>query len=198
MEPGNYYEDKSKRQFVNQTKKNATQKTGQKENSSEKWKDTAKGVGTDLVVGVLGGGLVAAAIGKPALFVGLAISGYGHYAQNKMISALGLGIMASGTMSALNNKSEAPVLSERVRAFGEELKRKLFLDKLLPSKVENLNGPKSNVIKQPAPTPKASDFVKFQDQQQEKQAENPTHLNVVREMQQESTTEEWDFNERIY
>ncbi len=197
MEPGNYYEDKSKRQFVNQTKKNATQKTGQTENSSEKWKDTAKGVGTDLVVGVLGGGLVAAAIGKPALLVGLAISGYGHYAQNKMISALGLGIMASGTMSALNSKAVAPTLNERVRAFGEELKRKLFLDKLLKTKVENLNGLNPTVIKQPVQTPKASDFVQYQEIQHEKPAERPTNLNGMRE-EKESTTDDWDFNERIY
>lgn len=196
MEPGNYYEDKAKRQFINQNKKNITQKSDHSKNGTEKWKDTAKGMGTDLVVGVLGGGLVAAAIGKPALLVGLAVSGYGHYAQNKMISALGLGIMASGTMSALNSKAEAPVLTDRVRAFGEELKRKLFLDKLFPNKGESLNGPK--LIKQADQIPKASDFVQYADQKQQMQAQKTPNLKDKQNTLQKNDAEDLDFNDRIY
>jgi len=180
MEQGNYYEDKAKRQFVNQTKKNATLKTGEMENSTEKGKNTATAVKTDLVIRVLGGDFMAAAIGKPAMFVGLAISGYGHYAQNKMISALGLGIMASGTMSTLN---------ERVRAFGEELKRKLLLDKLLADKVENLAGTKQAVMNQPPRAPQTSNFVQYQDWKQERLTQGTPDFKGKQDNLQKDETE---------
>lgn len=144
MDNQNYYEDKENRQFFNKTAKVPKQKPEQEEKEPEKWKETAKGVGTDLVIGVLGGGLLAAAIGRPAFLVGLAVSGYGHYAQNKVISALGLGIMASGTMSALNKKGEDPNMKERLIAFREELKRKIYLDKLLPVGKESLSASDQN------------------------------------------------------
>lgn len=143
MDTSNYYEDKTKRQFLNETSKKPKQKVEEQDKKPQVWKETAKGVGTDLVIGVLGGGLAAALIGKSSFLVGLVVSGYGHYAQNKIISALGLGIMASGTMSALNSKGEEPKIAERLVAFKEELKRKLFLDKIKlknesePSKIKS-------------------------------------------------------------
>jgi len=141
MEASNYYEDKANRQFLKEKNKTIKNKSEESETKPEKWKDTAKDVGTDLVVGVLGGGLVAAAIGKPAFLVGLAISSYGHYSENKNISALGLGMMASGTMTAINGKTGAPTLSERLNEFKEELKRKLFIDKIFVSdKKSTVNG----------------------------------------------------------
>lgn len=142
MDTCNYYEDKAKRQFQNETVKNAKVKHEKEENTAGNLKATAKGVGTDLVIGVLGGGLIAAAIGKPAFLIGLAVSSYGHYVKNRMISALGLGIMASGTMSALNNKGEQPNLEKRLIEFREELKRKLYLDKLIPEQKNTQKGSK--------------------------------------------------------
>ncbi|HOX41497.1 MAG TPA: hypothetical protein PK263_04850, partial [bacterium] len=62
------------------------------------------------------------------------VAGYGHYSQNKMLSALGLGMMASGTFYALtgkdqnDKKSVGEKVTERVTAFQSEMKRKVWLD----------------------------------------------------------------------
>jgi hypothetical protein len=171
METTNYYADKSNRQFLNGKKKFSKAKTEIAADKNEKWKETAKDVGKDLLVGVLGGGLAAATIGRPAFFVGLALSTYGHHTENKSLSALGLGMMASGTMTALNSNSKIPELPERLKLFQEELKRKLFLDKIfVADKKVTLSGTKSEVttstIKQ-KPSPTTADFIMVQDKDSE-------------------------------
>jgi len=136
----NQYEDREKRKFQPKSKIKTREKEIPVENKNEKLISTAKDVGSDLLIGVLGGGLLAATLGRPAFLVGLGISGYAHHTNNNSLKALGLGMMASGTMSALNGKIIDPKLPaadqmmERVKAFGMELKRKLFIDKLIPEK----------------------------------------------------------------
>lgn len=196
MEPSNYYEEKSKRQFVNENKKTTKEKLMEAEEKSGDWKETAKDVGTDLVVGVLGGGLAAAAIGKPSLLVGLVISGYAHHTKNKILSALGLGMMASGTMSALTGKSQAPNMADRLGAFKDELKRKLFLDKLLPTKKPSLEGINSlTEEKREIVVPTASDFA-----MNEKTKSEAIDIHTELNGSQISIDKyfDWDFNERIY
>ena len=51
--------------------------------------------GKDLVIGVIGGGIVGALIGKTSLLIGAAVTGIGHYANNRLASIFGFGMMAS-------------------------------------------------------------------------------------------------------
>lgn len=102
----------------------------------EKINKTTKGLTHDLLLGVIGGGLAGAVLGKYSFFAGLAIAGYGHYSDNKLLGTVGLGMMASGTASALlGGKAQDPKLSqmekvtERVKGFASELKRKVWIDK---------------------------------------------------------------------
>lgn len=139
MKTTNYYADKPNRQFLNGKKKLSGTNSYLLKGKNEKWKETAKDVGKDLLIGVLGGGLAAATIGKSSFLVGLTLSAYGHHTENKSLSTLGLGMMASGSMSALNSQCKTPALQERLKLFQDELKRKLFLEKLNPPK----NNPQS-------------------------------------------------------
>src|SRR5437762_11592738 len=58
-------------------------------------KNTVLETGKDVLVGVLGGGLIGAAIGKPSLIVGIATTGVGHFTGNKLVQILGIGMMAA-------------------------------------------------------------------------------------------------------
>lgn len=97
-------------------------------------KQTGEGLLRDITIGVIGGGLASAILGRYSFLLGLGVAGYGHYAQNKTLSALGLGMMASGTFHALagrdqdDKKSVGEKVTERVDAFKSEMKRKLWLD----------------------------------------------------------------------
>lgn len=97
-------------------------------------KQTGEGLLRDITIGVIGGGLASAILGRYSFVLGLGVAGYGHYSQNKMLSALGLGMMASGTFHALTGKDQddkrsvGEKVTERVDAFKSEVKRKLWLD----------------------------------------------------------------------
>lgn len=97
-------------------------------------KQTGEGLLRDITIGVIGGGLASAILGRYSFVLGLGVAGYGHYSQNKTLSALGLGMMASGTFYALtgkdqdDKKSVGEKVTERVDAFKSEMKRKLWLD----------------------------------------------------------------------
>lgn len=107
---------------------------------TNKLKTTAEGIGRDVLIGVLGGGLASALLGRYSFIVGLGVAGFGHYSENKALSALGLGMMASGTFMALTGKKQdekkpkSERIKERLEAFKEELKQKFFLDKVLSEK----------------------------------------------------------------
>ena len=150
MEASNYYKDKEKRQFLDslngkndgESNKNNPGDKNNPKTGKEKLKDTATSVGKDLLIGVLGGGFGAAVFGKYSFFAGLALSSYGHHTENKDIATLGLGMMSSGSMTGGQGVKQDPKatmmdkMQERVKAFGDELKRKLFLDKLLPANTQ--------------------------------------------------------------
>jgi hypothetical protein len=96
-------------------------------------KNTALETGKDILVGVLGGGLIGAAIGKPSLIVGIVTTGVGHYSGNKLTQLLGLGIMAANgfqknaTVSGLEGLDG---VKERIQAYKESFSEKLYLDKI--------------------------------------------------------------------
>lgn len=95
-------------------------------------KNTALETGKDILVCVLGGGLIGAAIGRPSLAVGIVTTGLGHYSGNKMTQLLGLGMMAANGFQSNTNVSGLEGMDgvkERVQAFKSSFSEKLYLDK---------------------------------------------------------------------
>lgn len=193
MEESNYYEDKKNREFLDSTpEKNkrgeSKPETKEKEETQkEKLTRTAKEIGTDLAVGVLGGGLGAAICGRYSLLTGLFISGWGHYTKNKYIARLGLGLMASSSMTSVQGIKQDPNASmmenmqERVKAFGQELKRKLFLDKLgAAKKKEDLNPDDLNGVEPKSKVPTVQDFAKIPNSEsQQIKPENTSNIKPI-------------------
>jgi hypothetical protein len=97
----------------------------------------------DLVIGVIGGGLAGAAIGKPSLLFGLGTTLMGHYTGVPIATTFGVGMMASGGyqissgVSGLDGMDEA---KERIKAFGQNIKARLYLDKIIKPKAETEEG----------------------------------------------------------
>ncbi len=97
----------------------------------------------DLAVGVVGGGLAGAAIGKPSLLVGLGTSLIGHYSGMPLATSFGLGMMASGgyqITSNVNGLSGIDEVKERIKSFSTNIKQRLYLDKIIKPKGEATNG----------------------------------------------------------
>lgn len=98
----------------------------------------------DLVVGVVGGGLAGAAIGKPSLLVGFGTSLIGHYMGSSLATSFGMGMMASGGyqigQGAVNGLSGMEGVKERMKAFGQNLKQQLYLDKIIKPKEKKDDG----------------------------------------------------------
>ncbi|MBA2611317.1 MAG: hypothetical protein H0U95_05045 [Bacteroidetes bacterium] len=97
----------------------------------------------DLVAGAVVGGAAGGAIGKPSLLVGIGTTLVGHYVNVPMVTNLGLGMMASGSYQIgsdlMNGVSGVNGMKERLKTFGENLKSRLYLDKLIKSKKTTTN-----------------------------------------------------------
>lgn len=97
-------------------------------------KNTAIETGKGILVGVLGGGLLGAAIGKPSFVVGILTTGVGHYSGNKLTQMLGIGMMAANgfikTNATVSGIEGLDGVKERLQAFKENFSEKLYLDKL--------------------------------------------------------------------
>lgn len=130
-------------------KKNSYEKKAQKkqllegvaqDNAKGSLKNTALETGRDILLGAVGGGLAGAVIGRSSFLVGIAITGIGHYMGSNGAASFGVGMMASGgyqvVAGAMNGtqKEGFEGVKERMAAFKEEFKRKLFLDKIIKSK----------------------------------------------------------------
>lgn len=106
---------------------------GSQLNAKGNLKNTALETGKNILVGVLGGGLIGAAIGKPSLIVGIVTTGVGHYSGNRLTQLLGLGIMAANGFQKNTSVSGVEGLDgvkERVQAFKQSLSDKFYLDKI--------------------------------------------------------------------
>lgn len=115
--------------------------------TGEKIKDSAIQTGKDLLIGVIGGGLVGAVIGKPSLLIGAGVTGYGHFSKKPMLSTFGIGMMAaSGFTPSVNGTSGMDGFSKedikaRLMSFKDSITSKLFLDKIIKKKTaESTNG----------------------------------------------------------
>lgn len=96
-------------------------------------KNSALETGKGILVGVLGGGLIGAAIGKPSFIVGILATGVGHYSGNKLTQMLGIGMMAANGFqktTAVSGIEGLDGVKERMQAFKESFSEKLYLDKL--------------------------------------------------------------------
>ncbi len=97
-------------------------------------KNTAIETGKAVLVGVLGGGLLGAAIGKPSFVVGIITTGVGHYSGNKLTQMVGIGMMAANgfvkTNATVSGIEGLDGVKERLQAFKESFSEKIYLDKL--------------------------------------------------------------------
>ena len=110
-------------------------------------KATAIQTGKDLLIGVIGGGIAGAVIGKPALLIGVGVTGYGHYANKPTLTTFGIGMMASSGFSTGANGVDGvdgfsvEDVKNRVMNFKDSFTSKLFLDKFIkPKTQETTNG----------------------------------------------------------
>lgn len=100
----------------------------------------------DVVVGVIGGGVVGAAIGRASLAVGALVTGVGHYTKSRLASVFGVGMMAASgyqksdkAVSGTDDEEEPEMMDgvkDRVLNFRDSFKQKLYLDKLMKEKNE--------------------------------------------------------------
>lgn len=102
-------------------------------------KQAAIDTGKDLLIGAIGGGLAGAILGRSSLLVGIAVTGISNYLKLRAGTSFGIGMMAAGgyqTISSVNGTSQNGFdgIKERMEAFKEDLKQKLFLDKILKTK----------------------------------------------------------------
>src|SRR5438552_4644444 len=88
-------------------------------------KNTMLETGKDVLIGVLGGGLIGAAIGKPSLIVGIVTTGAGHYTGNKLVQILGIGMMASNgfqkSSTTVSGLEGLDGVKERIQAYKESM-----------------------------------------------------------------------------
>jgi hypothetical protein len=106
-------------------------------------KNTVMETGLSLLVGVLGGGFIGAAIGRPSLLAGIATTGVGHYTDSKLLQLFGVGMMAANGFqkgNAVNGLEGLDGIKERLQAYRETFSEKLYLDKLMKKKAAAING----------------------------------------------------------
>ncbi len=91
-----------------------------------------------LVAGTLGGAFAGAMMGKPSLYSGLATTIIGVIAKVPLVTSFGAGMMISGGYSVGSsvNGFGGTTLKERIIAFGQDFKERLYLDKIIKPKDE--------------------------------------------------------------
>ncbi len=111
----------------------------QKGNTKSNVKNTVIETGKDILVGVVGGGLIGAAIGRPSLLIGAGVTGAGHYMGNRVATLLGIGMMAangfqkSKTVEGLEGM-DMQSIKDRMLAYKDNFAEKLYLDRIIPKK----------------------------------------------------------------
>ncbi len=90
------------------------------------------------VIGLAGAG-IGAVLGKPSLLVGLGTIVAGHYYKSPRALVLGAGMVASGGYKMTTGIQGTPIggiegVKERFKAFGSDIKERLYLDKIIKPK----------------------------------------------------------------
>ena len=107
-----------------------------------KVKESVIQTGKDLLIGVIGGGIAGAVIGKPSLIIGAGVTGYGHYANKPTLTTFGIGMMAASGFNAGTNATNgvdgfsAEDIKTRIKSFKDSFTSKLFLDKIIKKKID--------------------------------------------------------------
>lgn len=94
----------------------------------------------DVLIGVIGGRLVAVTTGGWSLPIGAIITAAGHYMGNQNLTALGIGSMAASNQKKSDTISGIDGLDgvkERMKAYKDSLMEDFFLNKLLKKKSVN-------------------------------------------------------------
>ena len=107
-----------------------------------KVKDSVIQTGKDLLIGVIGGGIAGAVIGKSSLLIGAGVTGYGHFAKKPMLSTFGIGMMAASGFNAGATTQgidgfSAEDVKARIMNFKDSFTSKLFLDKIIKKKTDD-------------------------------------------------------------
>ncbi len=103
-------------------------------------KKTLAYTGRDILFGAIGGSLAGAVMGRSSLLVGIAVTGAGHFLGSASAAMFGVGMMASGGYQAVSSgmngveKDGVEGIKERFGNFKDNLKRQLFLDKIISKK----------------------------------------------------------------
>ena len=122
-------------------KKRALHGTDSAKGTTHNVKSTAIQTGKDLLIGVIGGGIAGAVIGKSSLLIGVGVTGYGHYANKPTLTTFGIGMMASSgfhsgaTTQGIDGFSIEDVKT-RIMNFKDSFASKLFLDKIIKKETE--------------------------------------------------------------
>jgi hypothetical protein len=105
-------------------------------------KNTLIETGKDLLVGVIGGGLIGAAIGRPSLVIGTVVTGVGHFMGQRLIGLAGIGMMAANGFHAKTVSGVEGIdgIKDRVMAFKDSFSEKLYLDKIMKKKTDAVAG----------------------------------------------------------
>ncbi|HTA27890.1 MAG TPA: hypothetical protein VK809_08880 [Bacteroidia bacterium] len=160
--------------------------------------DTAKNTPIDIGAAI-GGGFVGSAIGKPSLVTGAIISGLSHFFKNKLGSMsrigsmFGVGIMAggfaksSGGVSGTDDKKKSgEAAKERMKSYGEDLKQRLYLDKIPSTKKtedKKTENKKSSTEKEE--TKPVNGTENFYYPETEPRSKNEMDLSALEEFQEE-------------
>jgi hypothetical protein len=124
---------KRKTQYAKKAKRQSFMKGfGSQLNTKGDMKNTALETGKDILVCVLGGGLLGAVIGRPSLAVGIVTTGVGHFSGSKLTQLLGIGMMATSGFqrnTAVSGLDGLDGVKERIQAYKEGIFERLYLDK---------------------------------------------------------------------
>lgn len=120
-------------------RKRALNGTSTAKTTGAKVKDSVIQTGKDLLIGVIGGGIAGAVIGKPSLLIGAGVTGYGHFANKPTLTIFGIGMMAASGFNAGATTQgvdgfSAEDVKARIMNFKDSFISKLFLDKIIKKK----------------------------------------------------------------
>lgn len=94
-----------------------------------------------LVIGAVGGAFAGAAMGKPSFYSGIATTVVGALAKIPVITHFGIGMTVSGGYQSLGlSGAGLNGAKERIKAFVEDFKQRMYLDKVFKPKQETLPG----------------------------------------------------------
>lgn len=84
------------------------------------------------------GAFAGAAMGKPSFYSGIATTVAGALLKSPVISHLGMGMTLSGGYQVVSGFEGTGIngVKERIKAFGEDLKQRMYLDKVFKPKDE--------------------------------------------------------------